>query len=64
MKRAIIQPPVLRLPKFSKKFTINYDASGVGLGAILMQEGQPIAFYNKALKGRAHYSNPLMTRNY
>lgn len=53
LKRAVTQPLVLRLPDFSKNVTIECDAFGVGLGGILMQEGQPITFYSKALKGRS-----------
>lgn len=52
-KQAVTSPPILWLPDFTKMFTIECDASGTGLGAVLMQEGQPIAFLNKALKGQA-----------
>lgn len=52
LKRAVNNPHVLRLPNFTKTFTIECDASGVGLWAILMQEGHPIAFYSNALKGK------------
>ena len=46
LKVAVCQPPVLALPNFSKPFTIECDASGIGLGAMLMQDHMPIAFHN------------------
>lgn len=43
------QTPVLALPNFQEHFTVEIDACGDGLGAVLMQKGQPIAYLSKAL---------------
>ena len=53
LKLAVSNPPVLALPNFNKPFTIECDASGQGLGAILMQDQRPIALNSQALKGRS-----------
>lgn len=31
---------------------MDYDAFGSGVGAVLMQEGQPMAFFNKAMSSK------------
>lgn len=41
--------PVLRLPDINMEFIVETDASNVGVGVILMQSEQHIAFYSKKL---------------
>ena len=36
-------------PDFNKTFTIHTDASHTQLGAVISQEGNPIAFYSRKL---------------
>lgn len=53
LKEAIVHPHTLALLDFSIPFTIECDASGEAIGAVLMQKGSPLAFFSHALKGRA-----------
>jgi hypothetical protein len=49
LKEAMMNTPVLGLPNFNKEFVVETDACDIGIGAVLTQDGHPIAYMSKAL---------------
>ena len=49
LKQAMCTTPVLSMPDFSKPFTIESDDCDNGLGVVLVQYENPIAFTRKSI---------------
>jgi hypothetical protein len=49
LQQALTSAPVLALLNFQEPFVLETDASGIGIGAVIMQQGKAIAYYSSAL---------------
>jgi hypothetical protein len=57
LKTAMTTTPVMTLPDFMKTFTIDTDASVVAIGAVLSQDGHPLAFFSRKMCNRMQKSS-------
>jgi hypothetical protein len=49
LKDKLTYAPLLQLPDFNKTFELECDASGIGLGGVLLQDGKPVAYFSEKL---------------
>jgi hypothetical protein len=49
LKEALQRDVVLQYPDYSRPFVVQTDASNLGIGAVLLQDGQPVSFYSRKL---------------
>ena len=50
LKKSLTTAPVLTLPKRNEGFVVYSDASKLGLGCVLMQNGKVVAYASRQLK--------------
>ena len=51
LKDKLTHAPLLQLPDFNKTFELECDASGIGLGGVLLQDGKTVAYFSEKLSG-------------
>jgi hypothetical protein len=60
LKKSLTTAPVLAQPDIEKPFDVYCDASGIGLGCVLMQESRVIAYASRQLK---HHEEHYLTHD-
>jgi len=54
LKEALVTAPVLKMPDFKAPFEVICDASVHGAGAVLLQDGQPVAYDSQKFTAAAY----------
>ena len=50
LKGMLVEAPILTQPTLGKEYTLYSDASSIGLGCVLMQDGKVVAYTSRQLK--------------
>jgi hypothetical protein len=50
LKRRLVSAPILTMPDITKSFDVYCDASKLGLGSVLMQDGKVITYLSRQLR--------------
>ena len=50
LKKILVKAPVLTQPTSGREYAIYSDASRIGLGCVLMQDGKVVAYASRQLK--------------
>jgi hypothetical protein len=50
LKKRLVSAPILTMPDITKSFDVYCDASKLGLGSVLMQDGKVIAYLSRQLR--------------
>jgi len=64
LKQHMTTMSVLQLSDFSKAFVVETDASGVAIGAVLSQNGHPLAFFSKKLNPKMQATSAYVREMY
>ena len=64
LKEKVTKKPILALPYFYKVFQVDCDVSGTEIGAVLSQEGRPIAYFSEKLNDIPKVSILFMIKNF
>lgn len=64
LKKAMTTTPILRLLDFALQFMVETNASNIMIGAVLMQLGQPIAYFSLKMRPRMHEKSAYLKELY